>query len=516
MRSFLRRLAVACLTVVVLTVTAVVVGKAYEQHEFDKSRTISISNGVLTPSKPGKAANYLLIGSDSRAGETPQEQQNFGSKDVGGGSDVMMVLHIEPALRTGLLVSFPRDLVVDIPGHGRNLLNATYNLGGPDLVIRTIEQDFGLPIHHYLEVGFNGFRQVVNAIGRIHLFFPTPVHDPYSGLNVDRAGCVSVDGDRALAYARSRHYYVPKNLENPTPWQWDYPNQRGGYGWTATGSDLDRIPRQQYFLRTISQAAIDKAGSDPFKIRQLMDAVFKNFAHDQHLKVDELNNLVRTFNGLDPARVEMITLPNQPATGRWTGHVEEKDPDAALVLQRLKEFHIPPVKIPVPLPQGELAIRVVNGSGVKGLAARALQDFVDAGFQSAGPPQDADRSDFAQTQVRAAPGKDLEGYSVALAAGVTHFVNAKTRTDALDADVLVIVGRDWDSLPHNFRYAVSAPRSTTSLPHASTTTSVTGATRTTATGASTTTTTIARPTVDRRLVPVDPKTGGPLVGCPTK
>jgi LCP family protein required for cell wall assembly len=515
MRSFLGRLAIACLVVVVIAAAGVLAGQSYEQHEFDKSRVVNISNGILTPTKPGKPANYLLIGSDSRTDESAQEVSHFGAQDTGGGSDVMMVLHVEPATKTGVLVSFPRDLVVDVPGHGRELLNATYNQGGPDLVIQTIEKDFDLKIHHYLEVGFRGFRDIVNAIGKIHLWFPTPVHDPYTGLEVLKSGCVSVNGDQALAYARSRHYYVPQDVKNPAPWQWTYPNAanglkegQGGAGWTATGSDLDRIPRQQYFLRTISQAAIDKTGSNPLKLTGLLDAVVKNFAHDQLLKIGALKSLIRTFNGLNPTRVQMTTLPNEGATGSWSGHVVAKYPDANLVLSRLRDLTLPTVKVPLPLPQRQVTLRVVNGSGIKGLGAKALQQFTDAGFQTKWEASDASRDDFTQSQIRVAPAKGIQGYTVALASGTNRVVDALTRRDTLDSDVLVIVGRDWDALTHNFHYTATA-RTTTTRPAGTTPT-------TTVAPVSTTSTTKPRVTVDTRFVPVNPKTGGSLVGCPPK
>ena len=90
------------------------------------------------------------------------------------------------------------------------------------------------------------------------------------------------------------------------------PRRRVGSGWVATGSDIDRIPRQQYFLRTVSQAAIDKSGSTPLAIGGLLDTVFRNLGHDQNLKQSELNALALTFRGLNPAKVQMSTLPTLP------------------------------------------------------------------------------------------------------------------------------------------------------------------------------------------------------------
>src|SRR5262249_46577805 len=153
---------------------------------------------------------------------------------------------------------------------------------------------------------FKGFQDIVNAIGHVKLYFPTPAHDEYTGLYINQSGCVSVDGAGALAYARSRHYNVPADPQNPAPWP---PGQKSARGWIEDGrADLDRIPRQQYFLRSISQAAIDKTASNPTKLWALFNAVKNNFTHDDTLKFSEFKSLIRTFNGLNPARVDMQTL----------------------------------------------------------------------------------------------------------------------------------------------------------------------------------------------------------------
>ena len=443
------------LVVVVVATVVFVSGKAYGKREFAKSRVIHIPDGILAPVKPGEPANYLLIGSDVRpADETPQEAQAYGtSKDVGGQgrSDVMMVLHIDPASHTGMLVSFPRDLVVEIPGHGRNLLNAAYAFGGPPLVIQTIQTDFKpLRINHYLEVDFRSFKSIVDEIGHIQIWFPTPVHDVYTGLDVNKEGCVSLDGTQALAYARSRHYNVPDDLQNPAPWQPSSVSHRS-IGWFEDPrADLDRIPRQQYFLRTIAQAATERTGNDPIKIIGLLDAVFKNLAHDQNLKYGDLTALALTFRGFNPAKVEMSTLPVAPSPYReFPGQVVAKFPDAIPVITRLANFTPPKQPIVTPLPADRVKVRVVNGSGVTNAAGVALDAFIAAGFRSAGPAADADRSDY-ETQVRYAPGKFREGYTVALAVGTANLVEAPSAKNTLGGDVLVIVGRDYDSLKHRF------------------------------------------------------------------
>ena len=507
--TFLRRFAIALLAVVVLSAVGFVSAQAYGKRAFAKSRVIHIDDDLLKTVKPGQPANYLLIGSDVRpADETPEEAQAYGTnKDVGGQhSDVMMVLHVDPEAHTGMLVSFPRDLMVDIPGHGRNLLNSAFAFGGASLVIETLVQDFKpLQINHYLEVDFRGFKKIVDKIGHINIWFPTPAHDPYTGLDINTAGCVQLDGDQALAYARSRHYYVPKNPQNPAPWQWNYTSSTGGQGWFATGSDIDRIPRQQYFLRTVSQAAIDKSGSHPLAIESLLGAIFGSLGHDQNLKQSELNELALTFRGLNPAKVEMSTLPNMPDPAD-RNRVVVKYPDYVFVINALAKFTPPKKAIVKPLRADQVKVRVVNGSGVKNAGSDALSTFTAAGFVSAGPAADADRSDY-QTQVRYAPGKFNEGYTVAVAAGTLNLVAAASAKNTLGGDVLLIVGRDYDTLKHGFNLIPRPLVAPSTVPNPSTTVHTVPTT--------TTTSTTIKTTVDTRFVPVDPKTGGALVGCPT-
>jgi LCP family protein required for cell wall assembly len=505
--SFLRRVAIACVVVAVLAAAGVMAGDELARRSYLGTRKIHVPN--LERADPGEPANYLLIGSDTRAGD------NAGFGDAPGQrSDVMMVLHVDPANRSGMLVSFPRDLVVSIDGR-RALLNSAYGAGGPEgpeRLVRTLEENFPpLRLNHYIEVDFKGFEDIVDAIGRVKLWFPTPVHDPYSGLNVDEPGCVKADGEMALAYARSRHYYIPKDPENPVPWEWDArpgipDSRRGGRGWIATGSDLDRIPRQQYFLRTISQAAIDKTAANPTKLNALLDAVKGSFTRDDSLKFSEIKALVRTFRGLNPARVDMVTLPVTRSTfPGFPANVVASDA-AQSVINRLMEFKGSP-PTPKPVPPATVSVRVVNGSGEQGAARRVADAFAASGFRVVGEPADADRDDYSRTQVRWAPDEYAEAVTVAIALGTLNMVPAISRENTLGADVLVIVGRDYDALRHEF--PVPADVSTTSSSSTTTSAPAIGSSSTT------TSTAVPQPTVDTRFVPVDPETGGPLVGCPS-
>ena len=504
---FLRRFAIACVVVAALTAVGVMAGDAFARKKFEESRKITVPH--LVPADPGQPANYLLIGSDELPANDAADVNAFGSPQERAGkrSDVMMVLHVDPQNRSGLLVSFPRDLVVNIPGHGTDILNSAYGYsdGGPGLVVETLESQFpGLKINHYIEVNFKGFQDIVNAIGKVKLYFPTAANDEFTGLHIDQAGCVGVDGAGALAYARSRHYNIPVNQQNPAPWRPTGESKQSS-GWIEDGrADLDRIPRQQYFLRSISQAAIDKTASNPTKLWGLFDAVKNNFTHDNTLKYSELKALIRTFNGLNPARVDMQTLPVAASPTR-AGKLVATDAANALIGQLSVLRQAP--ELPKALPHDQVTVRVVNGSGINGAAQRVFDQFVAAGFHMLGEPEDADRDDYSRTQVRYAPGEYQQAYTTAPTVGTLNMVEAISKKNTLDADVLIIVGRDLNKLH---------PTSPTST--SASATDLTNPTQPTTTTASTvphsTTSTTAPRTVDTRFVPVDPKTGGPLVGCP--
>jgi hypothetical protein len=218
---------------------------------------------------------------------------------------------------------------------------------------------------------------------------------------------------------------------------------------------------------------------------------------DQVLTFNELKAFVGTFQRVKPADVDMTTLPWQPDPAN-SNRVIEKNPDATIVLDRLANFTPPKVQLPTIVNPHTVTIRVVNGSGIAGLAANVQASLVRAGFRAAGPPADADRSDYTQTEIRYAPGKTSQGVTVLYATGARHLGQSPSSSDTLGGDVLVIVGRDWNSLQHHFTGLTSAP--TPTKPHV--TTAPTQPPNTTT-------------SVDRRYIPVDPKTGGVLVGCPT-
>ena len=146
---------------------------------------------------------FVLAGSDSRAGLSTEEQNTLGTgSDAGQRTDTIMLLYVPPSGRAAL-ISIPRDSYVAIPGRGKNKINAAYSFGGPKLLVQTVEQNTGLHVDGYVEVGFGGFVNVVDAVGGIEMCPANAIKDKDSNLDIP-AGCQLMDGTTALGYVRMR------------------------------------------------------------------------------------------------------------------------------------------------------------------------------------------------------------------------------------------------------------------------------------------------------------------------
>ena len=158
--------------------------------------------GTRPADTPG--TTYLLVGSDSRAGLTKEQRQRFGTGDVAGQrTDTIMLLHVPSGGGPTLLLSIPRDSYVDIPGYGMNKVNAAFSIGGPDLLVHTVEQATDLRVDDYIEIGFGGFVNIVDAVGGVRICPKTAMTDPKAKLDIAK-GCQEADGLTALGYVRSR------------------------------------------------------------------------------------------------------------------------------------------------------------------------------------------------------------------------------------------------------------------------------------------------------------------------
>lgn len=175
------------------------------------SKVDAAPQGDRPAEQPGQT--YLIVGSDSRAGLSTEQQQQLSTGGDGGGpgrTDTIMLLHTGSG--PAMLMSIPRDSLVPVPGYGTTKINAAFSYGGPPLLVQTIEASTGIRIDDYLEIGFGGLVNVVDAVGGVEICPKEAIQDVDSGLDV-QAGCQTADGATALAYARNRHSYSTQDIQ---------------------------------------------------------------------------------------------------------------------------------------------------------------------------------------------------------------------------------------------------------------------------------------------------------------
>jgi len=302
-RAWPQRLLIAFGLLLATTTSIVVAGAIYTKRTFAQVTKVDLGQTLdslgASSSGPTEVENYLFVGSDSRVGADPTDADygGIGSASATGGerSDTLMVMRYDPRDGSTSLLSIPRDLYVTIAGTGRrDKINSAYGKG-QDVLVKTIQQALGIPIHHYVEVNFAGFKNLVDAIGGVSVRFDAPLYDPNTGLRIKVAGCVHLNGVQARQYVRSRHLQVEHNgkwTEDPT-------------------ADIGRIGRQQSFMRLAMNQAIKQASSDPVAAGNILNAGLKNLTFD---KGADLPGLVNQLRKLGSSDLTTYTVPADPRT----------------------------------------------------------------------------------------------------------------------------------------------------------------------------------------------------------
>ncbi|WP_328312294.1 LCP family protein [Streptomyces sp. NBC_00442] len=286
---------------------------AYTWHRLNQNITGVELGSLLTPAASATSdLNILVVGSDSRAGKNAARA---GGGDDTGRSDTTLLLHVYGGRTKAALVSIPRDTIVDRPActtsSGRKLaaregvmFNSVYETGGAPCTVAAVESlGGGLRVNHYVEVGFDGFAELMDAMGGIDVTLAKPIDDKESGLHL-AAGKHHLNGQRALDLVRTRH----------------------GVG---NGSDLGRIQLQHQFLTAlIGRITGGKLLTDPARLFGVADAATKSLTTDTALAhVGNLASLAYSMRGLGARDVQMVTLPAQLEQGDEDRLV----PDAARV-----------------------------------------------------------------------------------------------------------------------------------------------------------------------------------------
>ena len=292
--------------------SVVVAGNYYVNAVPSAIPTVSVDPGALDPipednAPAGPAENYLLVGTDSRSNADKNDvdyggiiNNNVSKADNGQGSqrsDTMLVLRYDPKTKHGVMMSIPRDLRVTIADTGkRDKINSAMERDDPTKAVSNLIQTvrgIGIPISHYVEIDFGGFKQVVDAIGGVKVQFLHPTQDFATGLDIPRATCLTMNGVQSREYVRSRYLKIFVN----------------GKWHTDGSSDIGRMARQQDFLKRALNQTIVKVSSDPGILSRLITA------GNASVKVDSGTNLTKFAGGLrsmSKGALDSYTLPNTP------------------------------------------------------------------------------------------------------------------------------------------------------------------------------------------------------------
>jgi len=391
--------------------------------------------------------NVLLLGIDRR-----------GGKGWGYRTDTIIIVTVDPINKTAGMLSIPRDLYLPIPGNGEDRINTAnvwgysrkYPGGGPALLKRTIEANFGIPIDYYVMVDFQGFKEIIDTLGGVDVNVPRRLHDtkypdpkpgdPYGMKTVHfDTGWQHLNGQEALEYARSR----------------------------MSTSDFDRARRQQQILLAIREKAlnigvVNLIAKMPSLAATMMDSVKTD------MTLDEMKELSLLVPDIDPESIKSVVIKKPMVSGYRTekgGAVQL--PKWDLINPVLADmFAAPMVEAPVPTPTQpvlpaatptlapeqleelqELAaegarIAVQNGTSEPNFAAQVAAMLLEMGYQVV-EYGDADRTDYAKTVLVDYTGKNytlerlIEEFQVA-PENVRHSPILRTQID-----IRVIVGQDY-------------------------------------------------------------------------
>ncbi len=297
-RSPWKILAVGTLALVlVLAVAGVVVYQRLDGNITRESITGGLTNRPsksLDPAQPEdapQALNILLIGSDTRQGEG----NGIDDENPGQRSDTTILMHISADRTFAYGVSIPRDSVVQrpdciaadgstLPG-ALDMWNAAYEDGGTACLVQQTEQLTGVRVDHYVIVDFNGFKQMVDALGGVTICVPEDVNDTTGNIQLD-GGTYEVDGQKALDYVRVR-YAIGEN------------------------GDIGRMKRQQTFLASMANKALSVGTlANPAKLYSFLDAATSSVTMDPDLgSLRELTGLARQLRGIGLDNIQFISVP---------------------------------------------------------------------------------------------------------------------------------------------------------------------------------------------------------------
>lgn len=402
-------LIISSLALLAIIITLFVVGYVWLKGKESRMKLPAVSK-VLDPRRSGQPETTLIMGVDK--GSVPGEVESR--------TDIMMLVSVNPDGNKAAVISIPRDTRVKIAGHkGYNKINAAHAFGGTALAIDIVREFTGLPINHYVEIDFQGFKDIVNALGGVKMHVDKTINDIYAGYVP--AGDVILNGDQALALVRARHDVK-----------------------AVPGGDLDRIKNQRKFLQAMLGTVSHQR--NPFKLVKVIDAVSNDVKTD--LSFMKMLSLGRKLRGTN---LQMSTAPGTPKVigGVWYYIVDD-----AAFQQMLASFKSKQEVAPEKENQADtgnsskagIKVVVLNGSRTAGLARKVADELTGKGYQ---PLKVANaQSRYSTTTLYYADGDSTVAGTVAAdLAGASQPVlqGSASLTSEYGAQVVVVLGSDYAS-----------------------------------------------------------------------
>jgi LCP family protein required for cell wall assembly len=474
------------LAVVIVLVVGGTAGYAwYLNHEIHRIDVKGLTD-VPTSGADAGTENILMVGSTDRCALKVQNAAyGLCSAGVNGvNSDVVMILHLDPNKHSVSILSIPRDLFVpNARTSGANKIDAAL-YQGPSQLVAAINEDFGIPIQHYVVLNFDSFANVVDALGGVKMYFPEPVYDAYSGLKQLTPGCVQLDGFEALQVVRARHLqYKGPGITTDLPEFWPSENL----------SDLARIRRDHEFLRVLASAVAKQGLSNPLTDEQLVSGLAPQLEVDRKFSTSDMVDLVLNFHSVNVNSAPQLTLPvevdqsNAGYTYQGGAYGDVEFPSIAQDQAVIDKFLGIDASIDsmtgkvLPSPPA-VSVSVLNGTGTYNQAADTSAALQSLGFHIAGigdTPSVGTESETVVYYAIKSPADQAAAEAVARSLSGSVITALGPTTDG--AQVTVVTGTQFSVNPPPAAPVAGSPSTsaasggtTTSPPSTTTTTSASG------------------------------------------
>jgi LCP family protein required for cell wall assembly len=454
------------LAVAVIAVAGVLTAYGKYRQVYDSIKKVPLTNLGKRPVDYSTASeNILVYGSDSRAGLSPHEQYILHTgDDQTDNTDTIMVIHMSPGRHLITVLSIPRDTMVPMyacaPGTGYPgqqadpdqyvQINSLLAAGGPSCLFKTVEQQTGIYINHFIGIGMLGFVNAVNDLGGVKVCVPFAVNDPVSGLDLP-AGQDHITGVEALAFWRTREDI-------------------------GTGSDLERIQRDQFMSAQLVKSVLgSNLLNSPLKLLHVVTDVASQMTTDSGMSPSDLFDIGESLRGLNSKDVQFITAPNEPFPAE-SGRVQFAEPQATQVFSAIAHDVTVPKVAPVPTTTptagvqllttspSKVKVVVLNGSGVQDIAGQAGTALSSRGFDVTGT---TDAPDFSYTNsvIEYAATTDMPAVNT-LKAELTG-VTVQQDVSLTPGTIQLIIGSDYTGLTPQATAIPQATATPTPTPSAS-------------------------------------------------